>query len=144
MRKLLYSLYSNITDDEYFELKDKLDQIENEVSNILRDSNWYLNKSGKGSDYLVVDYLKDTIDFFGNLGLIFNGETEGKLFSFYVTKTFDVENIRYFMKENLFENKNLDFFSTDIDSYVKKAIIMYEGWTREHIQEFGEKTYMRI
>jgi len=138
MKKLLYNVYSNITDREFLAIEKQLTTLEYKMSQILFPGNWRIDVHVSKNDALIIDFLKREKGFHGNLGIRF-GETESKdEFTFYLTKSFDENKIRYFLGLAIFEHKPLTFFKDDINFFVNKAIEVYNNWTKEDIISLGE------
>ena len=134
----MYNVYSNMTDGEFFNIEKQLTTLEHKMSQILLPGNWRIDVHVSQNDVLIIDFLKKEKGFYGNLGIRFE-ETESKdEFTFYLTKSFDENKIRYFLGLPIFEHKPLAFFNDDINSCVNKAIEIYNSWTKENIISLGE------
>jgi len=140
-RKLLYSPYSNITDDEYFELKEQLVPMEVAMANVLMPLDWQLSDRDEG--YLIISYVINQSDIYGNFGMIFNSDKKEKVFSFCVTKSFDIGNVRYFIKSEIIEDRPIDFFVGHLNLIVNDALDTYNNWTKQHVMDYGEPLEMR-
>jgi hypothetical protein len=93
----MYNVYSNMTDGEFFNIEKQLTTLEHKMSQILLPGNWRIDVHVSQNDVLIIDFLKKEKGFYGNLGIRFE-ETESKdEFTFYLTKSFDENKIRYFL-----------------------------------------------
>lgn len=140
MKKLSYNIYSNIlTDGEFIEIKKKLSTLESQMFDILSSMGWQITMPVRTSDGLAIDFTKCELNHYGNIGLKFDSEAKGKVFRFYVTKSYDVDKIRCFLADDIFRNKPFGFFENNINIYLKEALKKYDEWTDEKIVELGEE-----
>ncbi|WP_295792718.1 hypothetical protein [Mucilaginibacter sp.] len=137
MRKLLYNVYSNINDDEFFEIEDKLVKLESAIARILQPKHWRLTNTVRNNDALIIDLTCRDGEFYGNIGVEFEDKPQKKTFRFYVTKSFDEKNKRYFIRTDIFSNKEFSCFENNINDFVFAALKQFDDWSRYNIIYYG-------
>lgn len=101
---LNYNLYTYINDREFLEVEKKLVSIEKIMVDKLVLSGWELTVPVEENDALIIDFTIGDEFFLGNIGLVCVDEPEGAVFSFYLTKSYDELDHRYFVKQFISEN----------------------------------------
>ncbi|RYF89491.1 MAG: hypothetical protein EOO03_05935 [Chitinophagaceae bacterium] len=135
MRELLYNIYTNITENEFFAIKAKLIDIELQMLKLIGKSGWAVSESVETSDALIVNFLLDDGAFMGNMGIKINDVAGVKLFDFYVTKGFDVGNKRHFVRKYIFKSQPYSHFGDAIEKFTNQALLQYDMWTKELIEK---------
>jgi len=143
MRKLNYNIYNNITDEDYFAVQDKLTLIESEMEQLFENTEWHLSTPVIKSDGLGIDFLITESIFRGNLGMQFEDAPGAITFNFYVTKSFDENGQRYFLRFYIFQNKAFDFFENSIPKFVNEATAKYNSWSKNDIVALGITVELR-
>lgn len=139
MQKLIYNIYNNLSERKYLKIQSKMAVWEHQMSTLLHPLNWKITENVSNNDVLIVDFIKRGQDFNGNIGIQYEDKTYNITFNFYVTKGFDENNYRYFLCQNLFINKAIDQINSDILTYTKAAIEIYESWTKDDLIKKGDK-----
>lgn len=139
MITLRYNIYSNINDDGFLHIRKLLIPIEQQMFQILKSLDWHLHSTVAHSDALIIDFLKNESIYSGNLGIEFEDKYGQITFSFYVTKGFDKNGYRYFLKDYIFKSKNIEFFSLRIEEFTGLAVSKYDEWSENQIISLGEK-----
>lgn len=139
MKKLSYNIYPDISEEQYLIVEKDLVLIEKAMFEALRSTGWKLQKPVYNNDALIVDLIKKDNPFLGNMGIAFENLPGVISFKFYITKSFDSADYRYFLKESLFENKRLEHLKGDFLEYTHIAQAKFEGWTAGDIKMNGVK-----
>lgn len=132
---LNYNIYNYIDDEEFLEIEKRLVSIEKKMIDKLGLSGWKLTRSVEKNDALIVDFTFDDELFMGNIGLVCIDNPDGAVFSFYVTKSYDELESRYFGKQFISENESLFFYEQNIGLILDKAIKLYQLWNKSYICE---------
>ncbi|WP_461788836.1 hypothetical protein [Pedobacter sp.] len=132
---LNYNIYSHISNNEFLEIEKQLIPIQEIMINKLSLYGWKLTNSIKESDALIIDFILDDGSFIGNMGLVYIDKPDEAVFSFYVTKSYDELENRYFVKHFISENESLIFFEQNICFVLDEAIKLYELWDKNYIHE---------
>lgn len=130
-----YNIYNYIDDEEFLEIEMRLGPIERMMIDRLVLSGWKLTQTVEGNDALIIDFTFDDELFMGNIGLVCIDNPDGVVFSFYVTKSYDELENRYFVKQFISENESLSFYGQNIDLILDKAIKLYQSWDKVYICE---------
>lgn len=132
-----YSIYKNVEEHEFEALKERLNNIERVSSPLMQMHNFYLNRDSY-EDTLALDYLyKDEI-FFGNIGLTYIDKEKSRdfhLFEFYITKSYDKGDQRFYKKIVIEKKYTLDKVSENIYKLFKECLLMYESIRNDEIIE---------
>ncbi|WP_285008664.1 hypothetical protein [Pedobacter faecalis] len=134
---LNYNLYNHIDDKEFLKIEERLSSIEKLMINKLNSDGWKLTQPVKTNDALIVDFIFDDGFFMGNIGIICVDNPSGDVFSFYVTKSYDDLQCRYFVKRFVVENESLLFFEQNIGLVLDEALKLYRLWDKSYIVENG-------
>ncbi|MEH3112275.1 hypothetical protein [Pedobacter terrae] len=132
---LNYNIYNHIDDEEFLEIEKRLASIEIIMIDKLSSYGFKLTHSVEGNDALIVDFTADDGLFMGNIGLVCIDNPDGAVFSFYVTKSYDELESRYFVKQFISENESLFFYEQNIDLVLDKAIKLYQLWDKSYVYE---------
>ncbi|RDC55920.1 hypothetical protein DU508_13705 [Pedobacter chinensis] len=132
---LYYNIYTYINDQEFLEIRNKLIPIEKKMADELFLLGWGLTESVKKNDALIIDFIFQDRFFMGNIGFVYIDEPGGPVFSFYVTKSYDELENRYFVKQFISENESLSFYDQNIDLILDKAIELYKLWDKDYVYE---------
>lgn len=133
MGRLYYNVYSNINEKEYFAIEDKLVILESAIASSLRNSGWKISEPVRKSDGLGVDFIYKDLAFHGNMGILFEDIPNIQTFTFYVTKSFDEKHKRYFIRADIFQKKEFEYFEDNVADFVSQALEQYKAWSRYNI-----------
>jgi hypothetical protein len=136
-RRLLYNVYSNISDEDFFYIEDKLAKIESQIAKILRNKGWRITDTVRNIDGLAVNFIYKDDKFYGNICVLFEDKPCKKTFTFAVTKSFDEKKKRYFIRADIFSDKGFESFEDNIEDFVAQALKQYEDWSRYNIIYYG-------
>jgi hypothetical protein len=142
MGQLRYNVYSNITDRKYLSIEKKMMIWEYRMSVILLSLGWMKIKSVTENDALIVDFVKRNDFFYGNMGIVYEDRPDKISFNFYVTKSFDVDDYRYFLADDIFKEKEMDFFENNINGFTRLALEKYNSWNKMQVMSLGEKVIL--
>lgn len=112
------------------------------MSKSLSPLNWRKTKSVSENDALIVDFIKHENSFYGNIGIVYEDVPNEILFTYYLTKSFDENDYRYFLRIYLFERKEPEFFEANIDDLTRAAIEKYNLLTRNDVINLGVKSFL--
>lgn len=132
---LRYNVYNYIDDEEFLEIERRLISIEEIMIARLSLSGWTLTKPVEENDVLIVDFTLEDSFFMGNIGLTCIDKPDGAVFSFYVAKSYDELDSRYFVKQFVSDNESLVFYEKNIDLILVKAMKLYRLWDKSYICE---------
>jgi hypothetical protein len=107
---------------------------------ILKHGGWRLHSPVVHSDALAIDFVKTDSLLHGNLGIKFEDIPKKITFTFAVTKSFDENQYRYFLREDVFSDKGFDFFENKIAEFTDLALQKYNGWTKDDIVKMGTRS----
>ena len=71
MGRLNYNIYSNITDDAFNVICERLKATESKMNKILSSDKWRLHSPVANSDALFIDFVKRDSNVYGNIGVAF-------------------------------------------------------------------------
>jgi hypothetical protein len=143
MRKLYYNIYSNISDDEYFAIQDRLVVIEEELVALLKNNGWNLREHVAKDDGLAIDFFKNESHIYGSFSIVFNDLPGAATFSSGITKSFNENDIRYLKRHYFFKRKDLSFFENKLSKLVDRALRRYDSWSKEEIRHSGLQIAIR-
>ena len=135
---LFYNIYSNISDEEFLVIQDKLIALEKVILDHLISDGWTLTMKVSENDALVIDLVKQGKIFYGNMGLNYEDQPSKQTFSFYVTKSLEGKK-SFFYKDVIHEEKPIEFFENNIDVILQEALLIYNHWSEEFIITHGEE-----
>jgi len=137
MTKLYYNIYSNISDENFIRVRERLSAIESEMAKVLVPLGWRMHTPVAENDALIVDFVRHRPDFDGNLGIAFNEESQQELFTFYLTKGYDQGKVRSTIRKFIFEDKELPFVEENVGRLLASALETYGAWSKEDIDKRG-------
>lgn len=108
---LNYNIYNYIDDEKFLKIERRLVSIEKIMMDKLGLSGWKLIRPIEENNALIVDFIFDDELFMGNIGLVCIDNPDGAVFSFYVAKSYDELENRYFVKQFISEDESLSFMS---------------------------------
>lgn len=125
-----YTIYKNIQVKDFDSMKHKINQVEKDVSLIMLEQGFVLSKKYH-LEHLGLSYNKKGEDGInGNIGFNYDDNIGEPTFTFYSLKSYDIDNIRYFKKEEIYKNKNFTETINNISQYFNTAIKLYNSWTK--------------
>lgn len=136
MKKLFYNIYSNISEKQFFKVDKKLNVVQYRMSKILYPDGWQKEPQ---TDGLGVGFRKKTAKIFGSIGITFDDQPGKLTFSLGILKYFDENNVRYSLRQYIFENEEFDYFEDKTEDFITLALTKYHTWSREDIINLGEK-----
>jgi hypothetical protein len=137
MNEMNYIIYKNISESEFFALKERLDSIERINSPLMQMEGFYLNRRNY-EESLSLDYVSERKDFMGNIGVAYDeaeSKKEEKLFRFYFLKAYDFNNERFFKKGSLEKLYPIKGVEDNFMSLFRRCILLYNSITREDMTE---------
>lgn len=132
---LNYNIYSHINDKEFLKIEKRLVLIEEVMVHKLGFYGWKIACSVEENDALIVDFTLEDGLFMGNIGLVCIDNHDGAVFSFYVAKSYDELEIRYFVKQFISENESLFFYEQNIVRVLDEALKTYQIWDKSYVFE---------
>jgi hypothetical protein len=139
MGRLLYNVYSNISDRKYLEVEKKMSIWEHYMFRVLLPLGWRCTKKVIENDALIVDFTKDDKTFRGNMGIVYEDKPGKITFNFYLTKSFDESGFRYFFALDIFSGREAESFENDIVELTKSTLEKYSTITKSDVIDLGEK-----
>lgn len=131
---MFYSLY-NLPEKEFKYLKTIFKNYEKIISPIMEKENFFLNNDFNSDEYLGLDYLYEDSIFMGNIGLSYdenNSILSKPLISFYVTKAYDLNNIRYFKSEQVLSE--IELLNNNLEDYINICLKFYKTLSKESLE----------
>ena len=139
MGKLLYIVYSNISDKKFLQIDKKMSIWEYYMSGVLISSRWRCSKKVTDNDALIISFIKYDKIFYGNMGVVFEDKPGKITFNLYLTKSFDEDGFRYFFAHDVFSGREATFFENDIVELTKSTLEKYSTITKSDVMHLGEK-----
>lgn len=125
---MLYSIYKNISSEEFAVVKKNLDQIEQLVTPFLQTNGFFLNRDSHFQEFLGLDYMLSDNKYMGNIGVKFidkKYDDKKPKFNFYIVKAHDIDNVRYSKVEALPELCTIDEIANNSINLFQSCIIIY-------------------
>ena len=139
MGKLLYNIYSNISDRKFLQIEKKMSIWEYYMSGVLIPLGWRCSKKVIDNDALIISFVKDDKMFYGNMGIVFEDKPDKITFNFYLTKSFDENGFGYFLSIDIFSGREAESFENDIVELTKSTLEKYSNITKSDVIDLGEK-----
>jgi len=76
---------------------------------------------------LGLDFICHDQKYHGNIGFLFDDKNDEPTFTFYVTKSFDTGNKRYFGRKNLLERTELNYIENNSLQILERAVSVYHA-----------------
>lgn len=109
------------------------------MSGILLNQGWKKPLPIIENDALIISFTKKKGNTYGNVGIVFDDEPGQITFTFYLTKSFDENNYRYFCGQHIFEKKDASFFAGRVRELTQTSIEIYHKLSNDDITNSGEK-----
>jgi len=135
---MTYIIYKNIKENEFIEIKSRLDLIE-KISSLLMKTHGFDLSERYYNDVLALDYVHEDNNFGGNIGITYDEEESGsekKVFKFYVLKAYDTSTQRFYKREMLPKLYSLKEVEKEFVSLFETCISIYNAWGKEDLTEF--------
>ena len=139
MGKLLYNIYSNISDRKFLQIEKKMSIWEYYMSGVLIPQGWRCSKKVTDNDALIISFVKDDKMFYGNMGIAFEDKPGKITFNFYLTKSFDENGFGYFLSIDIFSGREAESLENDIVELTKSTLEKYSTITKSDVIDLGEK-----
>jgi len=132
-----YIVYKNMSEKEFNELKQTLDSIERISSPIMQMNGFYQNRQSQ-EDYLNLDYVHDSCDFMGNIGVTYDEEessSDNRLFRFYYLKAYDSIGERHYKKGRLGKLYTIEEVEGNYISLFQECLSLYNALNKEDLTD---------
>ncbi|ASU35237.1 hypothetical protein [Mucilaginibacter xinganensis] len=139
MARLNYNIYTHISDDSLISTSKMLIPVQSIIYNILKPNRWNQYNDVSTSDALAINFLKKESIFRGNIAMMFDDLPQRLTFTFGVTKSFDENGVRYFLRAYIFKNQEFSFFENRVEELTNLALEKYNSWNNYEIRMHGEK-----
>lgn len=127
-----YSIYKNMTREEFETIKARLTRLEDICTPFMQ-----LHKFHKNDRYsdesLNINYSFQNSDFAGSIGIIYDEDesTKGvRLFRISVIKTFDTPEYRFFKKGGISQLQQLEDLEVNLVPLLEKCIFIFQSFKK--------------
>jgi hypothetical protein len=134
-----YINYKDMSEQEFDDMKSRLNSVERISSPIMQMRSFYLNRRDY-DDYLILDYLHDG-ELMGNIGVRYDEEESSidkRVFDFYITKSYDLNSRRFFVRKGLGRKFTLIEIDEEFVSLFEECLFLYDQIKKEDITESFE------
>lgn len=132
-----YSIYKNMSKNDFEKIKKSLESIEKISSPIMQMKGFYLNRIAY-DEGLDLDYVSEGGNFKGNIGVTFdedNSINENPMFSFYVLKAYDTTTHRFYRKDGLKQPYSLKEVENMFVELFIKCFNLYNSLQKKDLTE---------
>jgi hypothetical protein len=131
---MLYNIYKNISDKDFTDIKEELSKLNNLILQSFPEQLAHLYRADE-SDYLALNFTFATqLPYLGNLAIMYE-DLPGKItFSIGIVKALDKGGVRFYKKEDIVENIDIDTLRTRVLDYCESAIQKYQSWSANDLR----------
>ena len=131
-----YSIYKNINENEFADLKNRFDQIERIVSPRMQMNGFYLDRTSF-DEIVGLDYISSNNDFYGNIGVLFDDDKsyDVKKFNVYVLKSYDKNGTRYYKRIDLSSGLTINEIEENCIKLFDECVSFFFSIKKEDLNE---------
>lgn len=139
MKRLRYNPYETITEEEYINIFNVLEDFEKRIAQVFNRDNWFLRKTLAEAEGLAISFYKESKLFKGSFALVFDDNKEGKTFSSTIAMFVDKDGIRYIMRHTVFEKDTLNYINDNLENNIIEALGIFNSWNIKQVMDLGER-----
>lgn len=123
-----YIIYNTIDEEDFARLHIRISHLRHKFKLFLSRYGFEIANEADFADILGIDFISHGPKYNGNIGFMFDDKNIGQhIFTFYVTKSYDTNGVRYLNRLNLAEGVDLTYIENSWHELLEKAVKLYDS-----------------